>query len=281
MSATSGPLLDELGRRGVLQLLVEGGASVADVFHRAGLVDQYVLYLAPALLGGDDGVPLFAGPGAARWPMSGGAGSPSCRRLGPDLRIDLLAANVRVPYRERGVHRDRRGAGPLARRAPPRAAAPAFAAPTVAEGGQLGDSIAVNGCCLTVVELGRGLVGCRRRGRDPGPHQPRRPAARATRSTSSARCALGGRLGGHLVQGHVDAVGDVVTPGARPARSGPDARLPRYLVEKGSVTVDGISLTVVERGRRRLHGGRHPPHRGGHHPRAPRRRATGSTWRST
>ena len=58
------PLLDELGRRGVVQLLVEGGARVAASFHRSGLVDQYVLYLAPALLGGDDGVPLFAGPGA-------------------------------------------------------------------------------------------------------------------------------------------------------------------------------------------------------------------------
>ena len=49
------PLLDDLGRRGVLQLLVEGGSGVAASFHRAGLVDQYVLYLAPALLGGDDG----------------------------------------------------------------------------------------------------------------------------------------------------------------------------------------------------------------------------------
>ena len=52
------------GRRGVLQLLVEGGATVAHDFHAAGLVDRYVLYLAPAFFGGDDGRPLFAGPGA-------------------------------------------------------------------------------------------------------------------------------------------------------------------------------------------------------------------------
>ena len=58
-----GAVLDELGRRGVLQLLVEGGAHVAHAFHNQGLVDRYVWYLAPAFLGGDDGFPVFAGPG--------------------------------------------------------------------------------------------------------------------------------------------------------------------------------------------------------------------------
>ena len=58
-------VLDELGRRDVAQLLVEGGATVAGAFHRAGLVDRYVLYLAPALSGGDDSRPLFLGPGAS------------------------------------------------------------------------------------------------------------------------------------------------------------------------------------------------------------------------
>ena len=57
-------VLTELGQRGVLQLLVEGGAGVAHDFHAAGLVDRYVFYLAPALFGGDDGRPLFAGPGS-------------------------------------------------------------------------------------------------------------------------------------------------------------------------------------------------------------------------
>lgn len=61
-----GPLeevLDDLGRDGVLQVLVEGGASVAGQFHRAGLVDRYVIYLAPALFGGGDPRGLFTGPG--------------------------------------------------------------------------------------------------------------------------------------------------------------------------------------------------------------------------
>ena len=60
-----GDVLDELGRRDVLQLLVEGGAHVAGSFHRAGLVDRYIFYIAPALFGGDDARPMFAGAGAA------------------------------------------------------------------------------------------------------------------------------------------------------------------------------------------------------------------------
>lgn len=58
-------LLDHLGSFGVLQVLIEGGAHVAGAFHRAGLVDRYVLYFASALLGGDDGVPMLAGRGAS------------------------------------------------------------------------------------------------------------------------------------------------------------------------------------------------------------------------
>ena len=58
-----GAVLDQLGRDGIVQLLVEGGPTVAHAFHRAGLVDRYVVYLAPVLFGGDDGFPLFAGPG--------------------------------------------------------------------------------------------------------------------------------------------------------------------------------------------------------------------------
>ena len=66
LSGEPGAVLDELGAKGVLQVLVEGGARVAHAFHRAGLVDRYVLYLAPALFGGDDAVPMFRGPGAPR-----------------------------------------------------------------------------------------------------------------------------------------------------------------------------------------------------------------------
>ena len=64
LSGDLGAVLDELGGRGVLQLLVEGGATVAHAFHAAGLVDRYVVYLAPAVFGGDDALGLFRGPGA-------------------------------------------------------------------------------------------------------------------------------------------------------------------------------------------------------------------------
>lgn len=84
------PLLDRLGEEGVLQVLVEGGAHVAYRFHHEGLVNRYVLYLAPALLGGDDGVPLFAGPGAPSMADVWRGRITEVTRLGPDVRIDLL-----------------------------------------------------------------------------------------------------------------------------------------------------------------------------------------------
>lgn len=90
-----GPLpavLDELGRRGVVQAMVEGGATVAGAFHREGLVDRYVLYLAPALFGGDDGRPLLAGPGAATVAELWRGRVLSVERLGEDLRVELAPA---------------------------------------------------------------------------------------------------------------------------------------------------------------------------------------------
>ncbi|MET0903868.1 MAG: bifunctional diaminohydroxyphosphoribosylaminopyrimidine deaminase/5-amino-6-(5-phosphoribosylamino)uracil reductase RibD [Acidimicrobiales bacterium] len=84
-----GDLLDQLGAKGHLQLLVEGGASVAHAFHTQGLVDRYVLYLAPALFGGEDGRGLFAGAGAPTIDDVWRGRILSVIRLGDDLRIDL------------------------------------------------------------------------------------------------------------------------------------------------------------------------------------------------
>ncbi len=84
-------LLDELGRRDVLQLLVEGGPRLAHAFHAAGLVDQYVVYVAPALLGGDDGLPLLAGPGAPTMAAVRRGRLAGVRVVGADVRIDVLA----------------------------------------------------------------------------------------------------------------------------------------------------------------------------------------------
>ncbi len=87
-------VLDALGQRGdVVQVMIEGGASVAAAFHRAGVVDRYVLYLAPALFGGSDGRPLFDGPGAASMDQLWRGRLVASRPVGGDLRIDLLPPN--------------------------------------------------------------------------------------------------------------------------------------------------------------------------------------------
>lgn len=91
--ATSGPLvdvLDDLGSKGVLQLLVEGGANVAGEFHRLGLVDRYVIYVAPALFGGEDARGLFAGNGA--WDISEvwRGRFVGAERVGADLRVEMV-----------------------------------------------------------------------------------------------------------------------------------------------------------------------------------------------
>lgn len=88
-SGDLGPILDELGADGIVQLMVEGGATVAGAFHREGLVDRYVLYLAPALMGGADGVPLLAGDGAATIGDLARLQLDRTVKLGDDLRIDL------------------------------------------------------------------------------------------------------------------------------------------------------------------------------------------------
>ncbi|MCL4423788.1 MAG: bifunctional diaminohydroxyphosphoribosylaminopyrimidine deaminase/5-amino-6-(5-phosphoribosylamino)uracil reductase RibD [Actinobacteria bacterium] len=97
LSGDLNDVLDELGRRGVLQVLVEGGPKVAYGFHSAGLIDRYVIYLAPALMGGSDGSPLLDGPGAASIGDIWRGQICSFRRLDQDLRIEL------APYGSQGV----------------------------------------------------------------------------------------------------------------------------------------------------------------------------------
>jgi riboflavin synthase len=121
-------------------------------------------------------------------------------------------------------------------------------APGVTEGVKLGDSIAVNGCCLTVVAhdartlafeaiqetLDKTSVG---------------GLAVGSRANLERAMPAGGRLDGHIVQGHVDGTGTVRSL----SRQGDDVRLDvacgpevaDYLVDKGSVAIDGVSLTVV------------------------------------
>jgi riboflavin synthase len=118
-----------------------------------------------------------------------------------------------------------------------------FHAALVTEDAAIGDSIAVNGCCLTVVQLGSGWFAADAVDETLG-RTNLGDLAEGDPVNLERPLRLVDRLGGHLVQGHVDAVGQVVTA-APDLRVRAPASLLRYLVEKGSITVDGISLTVV------------------------------------
>jgi diaminohydroxyphosphoribosylaminopyrimidine deaminase/5-amino-6-(5-phosphoribosylamino)uracil reductase len=85
-------VLTDLGHRGIVQLLVEGGATVAGTFHRGGHVDRYVVYVAPVLFGGDDARGLFTGPGATTIAEVWRGRITAVHRLGDDLRVDVEAA---------------------------------------------------------------------------------------------------------------------------------------------------------------------------------------------
>jgi len=113
----------------------------------------------------------------------------------------------------------------------------------------VGDSVAINGCCLTVTAVDGNLLTF-----DAVPETIARTTLGDLRSDNSVNVEpalrAGDPLGGHYVQGHVDAVGRVQSveaegEGLRVFVEAPREVL-RYIVEKGSVTVDGVSLTVAE-----------------------------------
>ncbi|MDP2292082.1 MAG: riboflavin synthase [Actinomycetota bacterium] len=118
-----------------------------------------------------------------------------------------------------------------------------IAASLVLDDVALGDSIAVNGCCLTLVEQGPGWWEAEVSDETLARTSLRGIAVGAPLNLERS-VRLADRLGGHLVQGHVDGVGEVVRPVPDLEVRIPSA-LMRYVVEKGSITVDGVSLTVV------------------------------------
>ena len=127
-------------------------------------------------------------------------------------------------------------------------------ATTVLEGTGLGDSIAVNGCCLTVASRTEDTwtADVMQETLDKTSLHGVRPGDRVNleRAVTADK-----RLGGHIVQGHVDGVGEVVRREPSEHWEVVEVALPAdapemasYLVDKGSITVDGVSLTVVEAG---------------------------------
>jgi riboflavin synthase len=119
-----------------------------------------------------------------------------------------------------------------------------IAASLVTEDVETGDSIAVDGCCVTVVAHGPGWWEVdvsdetlkRTTFGDRGP---------GDRVNLERPVRMSDRLGGHIVQGHVDGVGEIVEP-VPDLRVRMPRELLRYVVEKGSIAVDGVSLTVVD-----------------------------------
>jgi len=99
LTGEPGDVLDELGERGVLQLLIEGGAHVAAAFHRAQVVDRYVIYLAPALFGGDDAISMFAGAGSPTMEQLWRGRIVSVERLGDDVRMELARSESKIGLR--------------------------------------------------------------------------------------------------------------------------------------------------------------------------------------
>lgn len=124
-------------------------------------------------------------------------------------------------------------------------------AAVVLEETKLGDSIAVNGTCLTVTRLEPGGFAV-----DLAPETLRRTNLGALTAGAAVNLerslAFGGRVGGHLVQGHVDGVAaiDSIEPegNASMVRFRLPGKLARYVTEKGFIAVDGVSLTVVGAG---------------------------------
>lgn len=118
----------------------------------------------------------------------------------------------------------------------------------VLEGTQVGDSIAVNGVCLTVTEMGKDGYHA-----DVMAETLRRSSLGALRSGSRVNLeramAADGRFGGHIVAGHIDGTGKIEEirrdETAVWYRVSAEPEVLRYIVEKGSITIDGISLTVA------------------------------------
>lgn len=134
--------------------------------------------------------------------------------------------------------------------AAPEGARLVISASAVLDGLSVGDSVAVNGACLTAVEVGAGRFAA-----DCVAETLRRTALGSLRPGDRVNLEramrLGDRLDGHMVQGHVDGVGRVRAMRAQGESTileiAPPEGLLRYIVEKGSIAVDGVSLTVAER----------------------------------
>lgn len=121
----------------------------------------------------------------------------------------------------------------------------------ILDGVKLGDSIAVNGTCLTVVDFSRDWFTA-----DVMPETVDRTALAALKAGDTVNLErtlrVGDRLGGHIVSGHIDGIGTILTKeqndNAIIVRIGAGPEVMRYIITKGSVAIDGTSLTIIDFG---------------------------------
>ena len=247
-----GFVLEELGRRGIKGVLVEGGGETATRFVEEGLADKMTLFYAPKLLGAE-GVPMIGALRATKMAESLRFTVSGVERVGEDVAVTLYPGSPERRNVFTGLVEEVGASSSLEEGEMLRLR---ISADRVTEDTRAGDSVSVNGACLTVGEVEGRTLDVLRDARDAAAD-----GARHTQEGSAVNLeramASGDRFGGHIVQGHVDGVGEVL--GVRPEGeaeiwefAAPEAVL-RYCVEKGSICVDGISLTVVSVGRRVVH----------------------------
>jgi len=237
--------LKTLDEQEIHHVWLEGGPTVAAAFVGAGLVDEVIAYLAPALLGA--GPPALGDLGIRTMDQALRLIPHEVTTIGPDIRV---RATIATPNREgramfTGIVEELGEIVAVEHGA--QSAVIRVRGPMVTSDATPGASIAVNGVCLTVVEhdgqtfsvdvmaetLSRSSLGSLQAG--------------AVVNLERAMPASS-RFGGHIVQGHVDGTAQILSrvPGDRweVVQLSLPPELSRYVVEKGSITVDGVSLTV-------------------------------------
>ena len=292
--------LRDLAARGINELHVEAGEKLNGSLARAGLVDEWLVYVAPRLIGDgrglaalgtlarlDDALALRFRRRRARRRRPAPAAAPRRRALSAAARrLTPWRRPARAARQSAHVHRHRQRLGriasvePLGAGSPTSATRPACGSPSSPAGYtddvRTGDSIAIDGACMTLTAFDARRLQRRRLGREPvedrrprpsGPGQPREGAARRR----PARWPPGQRpRRRHRSRDALRAGRRVVAAAGRAPRA-----LARFLAVKGSIAVDGVSLTVnrVEDAARRLRVQRQPdpPHAG---------RTTLGAWRS-
>jgi len=232
--------LSELARRGINRLLVEGGARLARSFIEQALVDEFWLFQSPRSLG-DGGVDALAG-----LPLAGvldGFDRRSKERLGDDT-LTVYERRERGTVMFTGIVTDVGTVRRIERRGDTRYV---IATHYRTDDIDIGASIACAGVCLTVVDKDKETFSV-----DVSAETLSKTSlsgwTEGTPVNLERALRMGDELGGHVVSGHIDGVGEIVSITAegdsRRFRFRVPAALARYIAPKGSVALNGTSLTV-------------------------------------